>query len=488
MPVPFRFVLNTFILSICVSLSIMLASQPALGADVSESVVKIEVTSNSPDLTMPWQKVGFESRSGSGVIIEGNRILTNAHVISHAVDIQVKRTSGSRTFSAEVAFVGHECDLAVLTVKDSEFFDDAPPVSIGNLPAVEDQVRVYGFPIGGESVSVTSGIVSRIEIGRYSHSNANLLEVQVDAAINPGNSGGPAMTDGEIVGIATQVLEDAENVGYIVPPPIIRHFLVDIEDGTYDGFPNFAPLHETVTNLYLKQHLGLKKNQDGSIVRNVQHALSGWDQFQVDDVMTKIDGKDVGDDDAVPFDGPTGNRIDYMINMKQVGETAEVEVLRKGERKNLRFVLNNEDRLIPEKKYRRKPTYLIYGGLTFQPLTLDYFEVFEETPYTYYALYMQENLRRSDREQYIICSGVLGHDITRGYELFEDDLIIVVNGVVPRNMDHLRMLLESGDSEWVRLETKGGLIAVIHRATAKEAHGPLLERYDIASDRSADLE
>jgi len=78
--------------------------------------------------------------------------------------------------------------------------------------------------------AITEGVVSRVELQEYSHSNARLLYCQIDAAINPGSSGGPVIKDDKIVGIAFEAI-DRENIGYIVYFPVIDHFLEDIEDG-----------------------------------------------------------------------------------------------------------------------------------------------------------------------------------------------------------------------------------------------------------------
>lgn len=90
-------------------------------------------------------------------------------------------------------------------------------------------------------MSVTSGVVSRIEVTSYVHGAAELLGIQIDAAINSGNSGGPSFNEnGECVGIAFQSLkhEDAENIGYIIPTPVIEHFIRDYDvHGQYTGFP-----------------------------------------------------------------------------------------------------------------------------------------------------------------------------------------------------------------------------------------------------------
>ena len=152
----------------------------------------------------------------------------------------------------------------MLTVNNDEFWEGVSPLEFGELPALQDAVTVVGYPIGGDTISVTSGVVSRIEILSYVHGStellglqvymitllafllskiANLLKVfvcylfftillQIDAAINSGNSGGPAFNDkGNCVGIAFQSLkhEDVENIGYVIPTPVIQHFIQDYE-------------------------------------------------------------------------------------------------------------------------------------------------------------------------------------------------------------------------------------------------------------------
>lgn len=88
--------------------------------------------------------------------------------------------------------VAHECDLALLSVEDESFFNDLKPLDImSDLPQLQDPVLVLGYPEGGDTVSFTQGVVSRIEVLSYVHSYNDLLALQIDAAINPGNSGGP---------------------------------------------------------------------------------------------------------------------------------------------------------------------------------------------------------------------------------------------------------------------------------------------------------
>ena len=263
--------------------------------------------SSSPNFFMPWQNKTQSEKTGSGVVAtlplpdvpNGIGVLTNAHVVSDQTFVQVRRHGSSVKYQARVYAVGHDCDMAVLTVDDPSFFDhssfapapapaSAPnsaaadfggsrdgvvdddkidtihttsndsgsstvvsvgtttttttnsepgavggrrqvrPPPLGEVPNLQEQVSVMGFPSGGDNLSITSGVVSRVELTNYAHGAAQLLAIQLDAAINPGNSGGPAIQGGKVVGLAFQNLPGMDNIGYVIPTPVMRRFLQDI--------------------------------------------------------------------------------------------------------------------------------------------------------------------------------------------------------------------------------------------------------------------
>ena len=261
--------MQSAIRTILVFLLICVIFQPAwAGSDVKNAVVKIYTVTNQYDYYSPWQKFGQTSGNGSGCIISGKRILTNAHVVANQTFIQVRRAGEARKYTAELEAVAHDCDLAILRVKDDSFFSGVIPVAIGYLPEIGNQVAVYGFPKGGDKLSITEGVVSRVEHTKYTHSNANLLACQIDAAINSGNSGGPVIKGDKLVGVAVQSMSanDAENIGYMVPAPVIRHFLTDIRDGSYDGIPDLGISWQKMENLDIRRKYNMADNQTGVLI------------------------------------------------------------------------------------------------------------------------------------------------------------------------------------------------------------------------------
>ncbi|MGD8886329.1 MAG: serine protease, partial [Gammaproteobacteria bacterium] len=260
---------KVILLGILVGIVVLLANPAAANPSkqsIQSSIVKVMATHNHPDYQSPWQRKGINSVTGSGVIIGQQRILTNAHVVADQTLVEVQREGYGNTYTADVEFVCHSCDLAILTIDDESFFKDAVALEIDGLPELQSRVAVYGFPTGGETISITEGIVSRIEVDYYVHSSDRYLLAQVDAAINPGNSGGPVISNGKIVGIAMQALEQAENIGYIVPAPVINHFLDDVKDGQFDGFPELDIYVQLLENKALRQSLNLPKNSGGLLV------------------------------------------------------------------------------------------------------------------------------------------------------------------------------------------------------------------------------
>ena len=196
---------------------------------------------------------------------------------------------------ARVEHVCHACDLAILRVADDSFFEGATPIDVGDVPRRQDAVDVYGFPEGGRGLSITSGVVSRIEVGDYAHSMRRMLRVQVDSAINPGNSGGPAIVAGKIAGIAMQKLADADNVGYLVPAPLIRHFLEDVEDGRYDGFPELGIEVQTLESAGLRRRLAMGGQSGGVLVIGVSPTGAAHGHIQPGDVLLAVHGLPVQD-------------------------------------------------------------------------------------------------------------------------------------------------------------------------------------------------
>src|SRR5947199_1508103 len=245
---------------------------PKPNGPVQKSLVRITATSVEPDYKAPWNSGGIQRGVGAGFVIGGNRILTNAHVVSNSRYLTVEREGDPNKYPATVQFVAHDCDLALITVSAPDFFKNMLPLRFGEIPALESTVSAYGYPIGGERMAVTNGIVSRIDFQLYTHSSVDQhLAIQISAQINPGNSGGPVMQDGKVVGVAFQGYSGdvAQGVAYMIPTPVIKRFLQDIGNGHYDEYPDLAITYAKLQNPAQRRFLGLKDDDRGVLVSSV---------------------------------------------------------------------------------------------------------------------------------------------------------------------------------------------------------------------------
>ncbi|MES2744707.1 MAG: serine protease, partial [Bdellovibrionota bacterium] len=152
-----------------------------LGA-MRKSLFKIHVISQTPNYEQPWAQNPTQSSSGTGFYIGKEGIMTNAHVVADGKFITVQRDGDDRPMTARVRFIAHDCDLALLEVQDPAIFKGLTPMTFADFPEVRESVNTIGYPTGGEQLSITQGVVSRVSYRRYVHtgSDSHLL-VQVDS-------------------------------------------------------------------------------------------------------------------------------------------------------------------------------------------------------------------------------------------------------------------------------------------------------------------
>ena len=128
----------------------------------TQSVVKVFVTVSSPNYLEPWANPTIFGYTGSGVIIKDNQILTSAHVVNNVKFIEVQKDNDSKKYEATVKYISNQADLAILELKDKNFFDNTTALEITEDVKIKDNVTAIGYPIGGNTISTTNGIVSRI--------------------------------------------------------------------------------------------------------------------------------------------------------------------------------------------------------------------------------------------------------------------------------------------------------------------------------------
>ena len=464
------------ILTLCaVGTATAKTSQPAKQR-LSDSVVMVYATSKSDNPQAPWSS-HTASGSGSGFFLEDGRIITNAHVVESHTFIEVQRDGDSKRFEAEVEAVAHEIDLAILKLKSPKQLNDIQPLTLGELPDVHQEVTVYGYPVGGEALSITKGIISRIEHQMYVHSYLAFQAIQVDAAINPGNSGGPALVNDKVVGIVMQSRNGEENIGYMIPVTILKRFLADMEDGKYDGFPELSAQFQNLVSPALRKGYNLSEKQSGVLVSKVCYNTPTDGLLKKGDIITRIDGNKIENNGMVV--NAKRHRVDFehFVQLHQIGEKVELELVRDGEEITVSVPLTKN--LKSNFVFDQDPRYLIYGGFVIiakrKPEECLTKEEFVE----------KENEMQQDE---ILVSQVLASSSNRGFHDSIYTRLHKINGKSFKSFKQFYELLKADQSPVVLLENESGYQIAVDRKLADAEHAELLKKYRIQKAYSKEVE
>ena len=452
---------------------------------IEHSVFRITNFQQRPDWKSPWKMKPTTKDQGSGFLIHDGFILTNAHVVSDSRMLLVNKLSSPNPFLADVVAIAHDSDLALLKVRDPGFYKNLTPLELGGVPELQSRVRAYGYPVGGHELSRTEGVVSRIEFGTYIHPGIDShLLIQTDSAINPGNSGGPVTQSGQAIGVAFQSNLSLNDVGYFIPVPLIKRFLVDIKDGIYDGVPEIGIETSSLINQNHRRYLGLPENSGGILVERIVPFSSADGVLQTGDVLTKIEDLQI---DAAGMVNYGEQQVAFYIEAenRQIGDSLKLQVWRNGNFENLTLTLKappfGEEM---RNSYDKRPEYLIFGGLVFITLNRNYIHSPGNllAPLAYEHWYREVERPNTRRQQVVILTHVLPASVNSGYTNLHNFIVSSLNHEPVNSLSHLDQMLKNMPRETVHVvfESKWqNLPLVMNFKESLERHNSILKRYGI---------
>src|SRR6202165_5968636 len=282
----------------------------------------------------------FSQAEGSGIVVDKQGdILTNAHVVGSASQVQVTFSDGHNA-TAQVKGVDQSADLAVVQVPAS---DQLHPVTTGNSDALQvgDTALAIGAPFGLPG-TFTAGIISGLNRSTTAPNHRALTGmIQTDAPINPGNSGG-ALLDarGQLIGINDSIQSPVEGnvgIGFAIPINRAQSLLPSLEKGIAIQHPWLGITGQTLTALSAGQ-LGINENSGVLVISVVpggpaaKAGLQGSGQADAsDDVITAIDGHAI----------TTIDELTAYLDTKKVGDRVTLSVTRNGQHISVGVTLGN---------------------------------------------------------------------------------------------------------------------------------------------------
>src|SRR5437879_572364 len=413
---------------------------PQPNGPVQKSLVRITATEVAPDYRAPWNAGMLGRGIGAGFVIDGNRIMTNAHVVSNSRYLTVERDGDPNKYPAKVLFVAHDCDLALITVDSPNFYKNMLALKFGGIPELESTVSAYGYPIGGERMSVTTGIVSRIDFQLYTHSSIDQhLAIQISAQINPGNSGGPVMQNAKVVGVAFQGYSGdvAQGVAYMVPTPVINRFLKDVSDGRYDGYVDLGITYSKLQNPAQRKYLGFKEDGRGVLVTTVVAAGPCAKILREGDVLLAINDHPIASDASVELEGEHVE-MPEVVERKFKGDTVKFDIWRDKQPASVKIVLSTVwPYFVQGHSYDVRPRFVVYGGLLFQPMSLDLIEAYQPTDLRirhYFDYFVLEQIYM-EHPDVIVLTNILPDPINTFLAPYRGGIVDEINGKKIRTLD-----------------------------------------------------
>jgi len=459
------------------------------GSEAEKSVVQIFTSYQEPNWSAPWIFDIPRRASGTGFLIDGDRIMTNAHVVAWTTQLIVRRYHDPKPYFAKVEFVAHDIDLAVIKVEDPDFYKGMKPLDFGPLPKVRSTVVTYGFPAGGQQISYTRGVVSRIEVEGYVHiGNRAFLAVQTDAAINPGNSGGPVIQDDKVVGVAFEGIAGLQSTGYFIPTVIIHHFFDDIKDGVYDGVPEAGLELSALQNPAFRSMLKLpEESKRGVRVDRILDIPTTQATIKLNDVVMQVEDYPVDDDGTITYDGNTVG-VSAAVDLAQNGDTIPLKIWRDGQMIDVKLpvkVYHDDD--AQGNQYDVLPHYYIYGGLVFTPLSLDYLKTFGQDwtdsagrELIYELVYRHIEDPKHWRPEPVVLASILDHPVNANFTTRGQAMVDKINGIrIERLSDVPKAFAATSGPDAIIEFLPDHHFEVIRKDDAEKANPDILSTYSV---------
>jgi S1-C subfamily serine protease len=437
------------------------ASAPAAPAPASSepslSVVRVNATRQSWNITQPWEKSAPGSLRALGTLVRENQIITTAEMVADATFIELESTDGTRRARAEVANVDYEANLALLRLPASEdaaaFFKDMKPLEIAANPPLRDALEIIQVEENGQSL-VTSGTLLTADMRSSFLPGQLFLTFIVKASMQSSASSFtlPVFNDGKLAGILSSY-DSKDQICEVIATPLIARFLTESQKPTYQGFPNLGISITDTEDRHLRDYLKLPADEGGMYIIKVRkQSAAETASLLPGDVILSIEGKAI-DRRGYYQDSDYGSLhwIQLVRGNKSAGDALQLRYWRDGKAHDASLTLTRQEestRLIPNYAFGKAPNFLIKGGILFQEMTRPLLEAYGDewqssAPLNYLDAYSNPEKYQENHDRMICLTGVIPTQATVGYEGLRNLLVSKVNGKPVRNMKDLVKALKS---------------------------------------------
>lgn len=432
-----------------------IADDPAQApASLTESVIRINSTSQSWNPGQPWEKTSPQNLRSLGAIVGPGQVLTTGEMVADATYLELETPDGSKTAEAAIVAVDYEANLALLTVKSEEgreaFFEGTKPLALAEPPAIGDAMQIFQVEDNGTSL-LTNGTLQSVDVVSSFLPNQNFLTYLVKASMQGAASSFslPVMSGGELAGILLSYDSD-DQISDVLSIDVISHFLSNAKDGEYAGFPSLGISVSRTEDPSFRKFLKLTPEQGGLYIGTVRIGgaadLAG---IKKGDVLLTAGGFPI--DKRGYYQHPHYGSVFWGHLVRGEGATGDeitLGIQRDGEPIEITATLTREepeDHLVPDYRFDRAPNFLVKGGFIFQELSRPVLEAFgkdwsSRAPLNLLDAYENPEKYEDKAERIIFLSGAIPTPATVGYESLRNLIVKKVNGI---EIDSMKTLIDA---------------------------------------------
>ena len=422
----------------------------AAKSEILNSFVRVNATIQTFNAGQPWQRNSPQRRSGLGTLISATEILTTAEMVANQTYLELESADSSQSIQAKVIAIDYKANLALLSpVADPGFLAKKTPLALGEPAAIGDELVIWQFENNGSTLK-TDVIIRAVDTSATFLSGYSFLTYIAKGSMQSASSSFtlPATRDGKLIGVLTSYDSD-DQISELIAPEIVKTFLKDARDGTYEGFPSLGCGIQNTEDKSFRQYLDLSPDGGGLYITRVKKdspAAKGG--LQEGDVLLAVDGSEL--DRRGFFQHPSYGPLPWTVLIrsdKTVGDPLQLSILREGKPQELTATLAApQPLLVPRHINDSPPPFLIKGGMVFQELSRVYLQAYGDkwtTRAPLSLMYPMEDPEKfeEDRDSIVFLSRVLANPASIGYDGLGSIIVNGANGTPVRNISELAAAL-----------------------------------------------
>lgn len=460
---------------------------------VQPPVVRVNVTSQSPNFAQPWRRSAPTIRQGLGVVLADGRILVTAELVANHTYVELEKPETALKAPAEVEVVDYDANLALLAAPGAEFLQSIPGAKLDESLQVGDKVEILQLEPNGKPLR-TSATLTTAEVGPYPvDENAFLVfKLSLPLQTRENSFTVPAFRDGKLVGMLMRY-DPRSQTADTVPAPVIEQFLKAAARKPYDGFPRAGVTFSDTRDPQLRRYVKLPNGNGAYVTKVLPGSPAAEAGIRQGDVILSVDGKSVDQDGN--YEDPRFGKISlahYISTTLQSGQKVPLTIWRDGAEKELELTVAPRDRarMISQPYiFDEQPRYVIVGGIVFTELSRQYLREWgpnwtREAPLKLVYMDRFQNELPPETGKVVFISAVLPGPNTMGYDELGFEVVKSVNGREIHSLEDLAAAVDApeGSCHKIKLAEDPGLV-VLDVEGSKSEEARIKQEYGLNSLR-----